>query len=66
VSTPHLQRVWKKRKYAGFPKGTEEVKALFLAAVRGGGVGQGDAGSPINWDFLYDILLCALTKAKDD
>ena len=64
VRTPYAQKQWNKKKYAGFPAGTTEMKALFLEAIRG--TGQGDVGSPMNWDALFDILLCALSSVKDD
>ena len=64
VRTPHSQKVWRKKRYRGFPAATDTVKALFLDAVRG--AGQGDVGSPINWDAVFDILLCALSTVDGD
>jgi ribonuclease HI len=64
VRTPYSHQLWKKKKYAGFPKGTKEARALFFDALRG--AGQGDVGSPLNWNALFDILLCALSTVKDN
>jgi ribonuclease HI len=64
VRTPYSQNKWNRKRYAGFPEGTEKTKALFLDAVRG--TGQGDVGSPLNWDALFDILLCALSMVKEN
>jgi ribonuclease HI len=64
VRTPHSQKIWKKKRYRGFPAASDEAKALFFDAVRG--AGQGDVGSPINWDAVFDILLCALSSVEGD
>ena len=63
VRTPYSQSKWDKKKYAGFPDSTKQKRALFLNAIRG--TGQGDVGSPLNWDALFDILLCALSTVKE-
>jgi ribonuclease HI len=62
VRTPYSAKLWDKKKYAGFT-GNRKRKAFFNAAR---GTGQGDVGSPINWDAAFDILLCALSSVKED
>ena len=57
VRTPYARRSWKKYKYRGFKETPE-----FVNAERG--AGQGDDGSPFNWDAAYDILLCAVDSVK--
>ena len=55
--------MWKKRKYAGFPDSTKEMRALFLKAIRD--AGQTDRKSPLNWDTLFDVLFCVLSTVKE-
>ena len=62
VRTPYSAKLWEKKKYAGFT-GNRKRKSFFIAAR---GTGQGDVGSPINWDAAFDILLCALSSVKED
>jgi len=53
VRTNHSREKWDKAKYKGFLEATD-----YFNAERG--AGQGDVGSPFNWDAAYDILLQAL------
>ena len=64
VRTPHSLQVWKKKKHSGFLSGNPKKRKLCFDAARG--AGQGDVGSPINWNAAFDILLCALSTAKTD
>jgi hypothetical protein len=57
VRTTEPRKIWKKQGYKGFQKTPDYVDAVH-------GAGQGDVGSPFNWDAAYDILLCALEEAK--
>ena len=58
IRTPKSQEIWDKLKHKGFTTLKE-----FFDAERG--TGQGDVGSPFNWDAAYDILLCALDTVKE-
>jgi hypothetical protein len=58
IRTPHSQEIWDKLKYKGF----NTLKEFFDAER---GTGQGDVGSPFNWDAAYDILLCALDTVDE-
>jgi len=53
VRTNHSRETWDKSKYKGFFEATD-----YFNAERG--AGQGDVGSPFNWDAAYNILLQAL------
>jgi len=59
VRTVESKKIWKKQRYKGLGKIT-----YYIDAVRG--AGQGDVGSPFNWDAAYDILLCALDTTNQD
>jgi len=59
VRTAESKKIWKKLRYKGFRK-----KSEYIDAVRG--AGQGDVGSPFNWDAAYDILLCSLDTANHE
>jgi hypothetical protein len=59
VRTTHARELWDKFKYKGFLKDTD-----YFNAVRG--AGQGDVGSPFNWDAAYDILLNAMDSVEQE
>jgi len=49
VRTTHSRETWDKSRYKGFLKEND-----YFNSERG--AGQGDEGSPFNWDAAYDIL----------